>query len=63
MCVCYLQSRVKRRNDQITNMISTNKSLMAQLNKSKAAVEEATKSKQALDIEYQQFKVRKCGYS
>ena len=44
-------------------MKATNKSLMAQLNEANAAMEETIKSKQALEIEYQQFKVRKCGYS
>ena len=57
-CVCViLQARVKKRNDQITNMNVTNKSLMAQLNRTKAAMEEAEESKKALEIEFQQFKV------
>ena len=56
VCVI-LQARVKKRNDQITNMNVTNKSLMAQLNRTKAAMEEADESKKALEIEFQQFKV------
>ena len=56
MCVI-LQARIKKRNDQITNMNVTNKSLMAQLNRTKAAMEEADESKRALEIKFQQFQV------
>lgn len=58
VCMYYLQDRVKRRNDQITNMKATQKNLVAQLNSATATLKETNESKHVLEMEYQQFKVK-----